>query len=237
MPSRPRPAGGGSPIANRAALTGILFVLCSGLPWGMLPAEMGCGSDISCWRLLRDWQAAGVWSRLHAAGQIDWRRACLDSASVPANGGGCHRPEPDGLGQGGYEAPPRHRRARHAARLLPSGANRHESVMMAATLDAIPPLRSGRRGRPRRRPDKLHADKAYDARRRRHEYRARGIMPRIARPGIESSERLGRHRWVVERTHAWFNRYRRLPVRCERRAGIYEAFTSLIARNQIKRFR
>ena len=60
------------------------------------------------------------------------------------------------------------------------------------------------------------------------------IMPRIARPGIESSERLGRHRWVVERTHAWFNRYRRLPVR---RAGIYEAFTSPIARNQIKRFR
>lgn len=101
--------------------------------------------------------------------------------------------------------------------------------MLAPTLDAIPLLRSGRRGRPRRRPDKLHADKAYDARARRQECRARGIVPRIARGGIESSEKLGRHRWVVERTHAWFNRFRRLPVRYERRADIYEAFTSLAA--------
>jgi len=121
-----------------------------------------------------------------------------------------------------------------------SGANRHDSVIMAATLDAIPSLRSGRRGRPRRRPDKLHADKAYDASQRRHECRARGIVPRIARRGVESSEKLARHRWVVERTHAWFNRFRRLPVRFERRADIYEAFTSLAASlitfNQIKRF-
>ncbi|SFG34297.1 Transposase DDE domain-containing protein [Methylobacterium gossipiicola] len=53
---------------------------------------------------------------------------------------------------------------------------------------------------------------------------------------IESSEKLGRHRWVVERTHAWFNRFRRLPIRYERRADIYEAFTSLITLNQIRRF-
>ena len=101
--------------------------------------------------------------------------------------------------------------------------------MLAPTLDAIPPLRSGRRGRPRRRPSKLHADKAYNAKVRRHECQARGIVPRIARKGIESSEKLGRHRWVVERTHAWFNRFRRLPVRYERRADIYQAFTSLAA--------
>ncbi len=95
-PPRPRPKGGRPPIDNRAALTGILFVLRSGLPWEMLPAEMGCGSGMSCWRRLRDWQAAGVWAqlrqvlleRLHAAGEIDWRRASLDSASVPAKKGG-----------------------------------------------------------------------------------------------------------------------------------------------------
>ena len=94
-PPRPRPKGGLRPIENRAALTGILFVLRSGLPWEMLPAEMGCGSGMSCWRRLRDWQDAGVWARLHqgllerlhAAGQIDWRRASLDSASVPAKKG------------------------------------------------------------------------------------------------------------------------------------------------------
>ncbi len=95
-PPRPRPKGGRPPIDNRAALTGILFVLRSGLPWEMLPAEMGCGSGMSCWRRLRDWQEAGVWARLHqvllerlhAAGEIDWRRASLDSASVPAKKGG-----------------------------------------------------------------------------------------------------------------------------------------------------
>ncbi|KNY24341.1 transposase [Methylobacterium sp. ARG-1] len=112
--------------------------------------------------------------------------------------------------------------------------------MLAPTLDAIPPLRSARRGRPRRRPGKRHADNAYDAKPRRQECRARGIVPRIARKGIESSQRLGRHRWVVERTHAWFNRFRRLPIRYERRSDIYKVFTglpaSLITLNQIKRF-
>ncbi|KMO24376.1 transposase [Methylobacterium indicum] len=111
---------------------------------------------------------------------------------------------------------------------------------MAPTLDAIPPVRSGKRGRPRRRPDTLHADKAHDAKVRRQECRARGIRPRIARRGIERSDGLGRHRWVVERSHAWFSRARRLPVRDERRPDIYEAFTflqaSLITLRRIQRF-
>jgi len=92
---RPKPKGGRPRLSDRAALTGILFVLRSGLPWEMLPAEMGCGSGMSCWRRLRDWQEAGVWAALHrallerlqAAGQIDWRRASLDSTSVPAKRG------------------------------------------------------------------------------------------------------------------------------------------------------
>ena len=94
-PHPPRPKGGRPPINARATLTGILFVLKSGIPWEMLPQEMGCGSGVTCWRRLRDWQAAGVWGALHrllldrlgAADQIDWSRASLDSASVPATGG------------------------------------------------------------------------------------------------------------------------------------------------------
>ncbi len=94
-PARPRPKGGRPPIPDRAALAGILFVLKSGIPWEMLPREMGCGSGMSCWRRLRDWQAAGVWAalhrvlleRLHGAGQIDRRRAALGSASLPAKRG------------------------------------------------------------------------------------------------------------------------------------------------------
>lgn len=112
--------------------------------------------------------------------------------------------------------------------------------MLAATLDAVPGLRTGRRGRPRRRPDKLHADTAYDHRRCRQECRARSIMPRIARRGVESSRHLGRHRWIVERTLAWIARFRRLAIRYERRADLHLAFTTLacalICRKQAKRF-
>ena len=75
-----------------------------------------------------------------------------------------------------------------------SGANRHDSRMLVPTLDAVPGVRARHRGRRRRRPTKLHADQAYDHRRCRSECRARGITPRIARRGIESSTRLGRHR-------------------------------------------
>lgn len=121
-----------------------------------------------------------------------------------------------------------------------SGANRHDSMMLAPTLDAIPPVRSGQRGRPRRRPAKLHADTAYDHRRCRRECRQRGVRPRIARRDVESSERLGRHRWVVERTLAWLNRLRRLVVRYERRADIHLAFVTLgcalVCLNQVRRF-
>ena len=91
-PVRVRPKGGRPPIPDRAALTGILFVLRTGLPWEYLPQEMGCGSGMSCWRRLRDWQRAGVWAALHrallerldGAGRLNWSRAALDSASLPA---------------------------------------------------------------------------------------------------------------------------------------------------------
>jgi transposase len=110
-----------------------------------------------------------------------------------------------------------------------SGANVHDSQLLEETVDAIPALRlpNRRRGRPRKRPIKLHADKGYDYPRCRRVLRARGITPRIARLGIESSKRLGRYRWVVERTLSWLNRYRRLKVRYERRADIHQAFLSL----------
>ena len=97
LPSQPK--GGRPPVPHRAALAGILFVLRTGLPWEYLPAEMGCGSGMTCWRRLHAWQQAGVWAALHrvllerleAAGQLDWSRASLDSTSVPAKKGGLRR--------------------------------------------------------------------------------------------------------------------------------------------------
>ncbi|TXN06761.1 IS5 family transposase [Methylobacterium sp. WL103] len=235
-PARVRPKAGRPPIPDRAALTGILFLLRTGLPWEYLPQEMGCSSGMSCWRRLRDWQRAGVRASLHrallerldSAGQLDWSRAALDSASLPAKKPGAETgPNPTDRGKPGTK--------RHLvvdARGTPlgvvlTGANPHNSTQLVATLDAIPPVRSDDRGRPRHRPGKLHADKAYDHRRCRRECRARGIRPRIARRGIESSQRLGRHRWVVERTLAWLARFRRLAIRYERRADIHLAFTTL----------
>ena len=96
LPPEPlKPKGGRPRVSDRAALTGIIFVLKSGISWEMLPQEMGCGSGVTCWRRLRDWHEAGVWDALHrtlldrlgTAGQIDWSRACVDSASIPAKRG------------------------------------------------------------------------------------------------------------------------------------------------------
>jgi len=87
---------GRKPLDDRAVLTGILFVLRSGIPWEMLPQEMGCGSGMSCWRRLRCWQQAGVWDKLHevllarlrTVGRIDWSRCIVDSSSIRAVGAG-----------------------------------------------------------------------------------------------------------------------------------------------------
>jgi transposase len=94
-PAPPRPQGGRPRLSDRAVLTGILFVLKTGIQWEWLPQEMGCGAGMTCWRRLRDWQQAGVWQRvqeellrrLRHAERIDFSRASLDSAFVRAKGG------------------------------------------------------------------------------------------------------------------------------------------------------
>ena len=156
-PARVRPKGGRPPVPDRAALTGILFVLKTGLPWEYLPAEMGCGSGMSCWRRLRGWQQAGVWARLHrvllerleGAGQLDPGLAGQRQRGRE-KAGAATGPNPTDRGKPGTK--------RHLvvdARGTPlgvvlSGANRHDSRRLAPTLDAVPGVRSGRRGRPRR---------------------------------------------------------------------------------------
>jgi transposase len=109
-----------------------------------------------------------------------------------------------------------------------SGANMHDSLGLEPLVRGIPPIRS-RRGPRRRRPAKLHADKGYDYDHLRRWLRKRGIRHRIARKGIESSTRLGRHRWVVEMTVSWLAGCRRLHRRYERKAEHFLAFVGLAA--------
>ena len=113
--------------------------------------------------------------------------------------------------------------------MLSTAANVNEGTVLDRLLDAIPPLKQprGHPGRPRRRPDKLHADLGYASRRNRALLRRRGIRPRIARKGIESREHLGHSRWVAERDFAWLHANRRLLVRYERYPELHDAFLHL----------
>lgn len=112
-----------------------------------------------------------------------------------------------------------------AVRLTPANVN--DCQLFEEMLDAIPALKQRGPGRPQRRPRKVHADKGYDFAKCRRACRVRGITPRIARRGIESKERLGRHRWVIERDFAWLNAMRRLRTRYDRRASQYLGFLHL----------
>jgi transposase len=213
-------------VDDRAALAGIIYQLHTGISWRLLPTDqLGCGSPVTCWRRLRDWQRAGSGvssttrslTNSAAAAWLDWSRASLDSLSVRAKHGGAdvqfRRPW-----QARQQVPPAHRPARHPGSGRPVGGQHHDSMLLEAMVDAVPPLKGprGRPGRPRKRPARLHGD--YP--RCRRALRRRGITARIARRGIEPSDRLGRHRYLVERSLAWLVGYRRLQVRYERRSDL-----------------
>jgi transposase len=237
-PEPPRQHGGRPRVQHRAALAGILFILRHGLRWCDLPQELGYGSGVTCWRRLRQWQELGIWSAVHQVvlnwlgdlDAIDWSRASVDSVSVRAKRGGEQTgPNPTDRGKKGSKYHVLVDRQGIPLAVQLTAANVHDSKLLEPLVDAVQPIRRpiGASGRPRKRPAKLHADKGYDFPEKRRALRRRGITPRIARRGVESSERLGRHRWVVERTHAWVVTFRKLAVRYDRHAASVLAFLHL----------
>ena len=170
-----------------------------------------------------------IWQLIHFVlldwlaryGQIDWSRAVVDSCSVRAVFGGRNRTQPYRPGEARQQASSDLRRARSSAGDPLTGANRNDSQQALALVDAIP-LLQGERGRPRHRPDCVLGDRGYDAEAIRQGFRARGIMPWLARRNTEHGSGLGRWRWVVERTFAWINQFRRLRIRYEKRADILD---------------
>jgi transposase len=107
-----------------------------------------------------------------------------------------------------------------------TGGNRNDVTQLIPLVERIPPVR-GKVGRPRRRPDRVTADRGYDHDKYRRQLRELGIRPEIARRQTEHGSSLGRYRWVVERTFAWLHQFKRLLVRYDRRHDIHEAFLAL----------
>ncbi|MFJ8210608.1 IS5 family transposase [Streptomyces sp. NPDC096033] len=234
-PERRRRYPGRLRVPDRAALAGVMYVLRTGVAWRDVPTEtVGC-SGVTAWRRLRDWTEAGVWQRLHTALLAELRRADLldlDDCSVD----GSHV---RALKRGDRFGPSPVDRARPGSKhhlivdrhgtplaVTLTGGNRHDVTQLLPLLEAVPPIR-GRRGRPRRKPRRLYADRGYDFDKYRRLLWKRGIKPLIARRGVAHGSGLGKVRWVVERAFAWLHGFRRLRTRYERRADLHQGLLEL----------
>jgi transposase len=198
-------------------LAAILFVLLTGLPWRLVPGEVGC-SGVTAWRRLRDWQTAGAWARLHlellrrlnATGQLDWSVGVVDGSHYirALRGGPLTGPSPVDRARIGSK----HHLIvdLHGVPLgvALTGGNRNDVTQLLLLVDGIGAI-AGRRGRPRQRPDQVIADRGYDHDKYRRELWRRGVKRVIARRATEHGSGLGRLRWVVERTFAWLHNLRR----------------------------
>lgn len=226
---------GRKPIGNRQALTGILFVLRTGIAWNLLPLELGCGSGMTCLRRLHEWQKAGVWQKLHEtllaklqqADKLDWSRAVVDSSSVRAiHGGDKTGPNPTDRAKKGSK----HHVVSEAhgipLAVFLTGANANDITQLKSLVLKIPPVR-GKRGRPRQRPRRVQGDRGYDSEPARQWLRQRGIEPVLAKRYTEHGSGLGVYRWVIERTFSWLHQNKRLRIRDDRRSEIQQALLSL----------
>jgi transposase len=226
---------GRKPLDYRKILTGILFVLKTGIAWEDLPAELGCGCGKTCRHYLRAWHQAGIWLQLHAvllaelngADQIDWERALIDATFAKApEGGEDTGPNPTDRGRSGSK-----HHVLTDARGIPlaatvTAANVNEVTQVFPVLEAMPPV-GGKSGPKRQKPERLQGDRGYDAEPVRERLRGRGIIPVLAERYTAHGTGLGVLRWFVERTNSWLHQFGRLRRRLDRLTDLQDAFLRL----------
>jgi transposase len=226
---------GRRPLDYRKVLTGIIFVLKTGINWEDLPAELGWGCGKTCKHYLKAWQEAGIWQQLHHillqelqdADQIDWSRGAADSTKARALGGGDDTgPNPTDRSKLGTK-----HHVLTDAQGIPlattvTGANAADVTQLLPLVDAIPDL-SGDQGDKPTLPEELYTDRGYDSEPHREELRERGVEPKIPKRGTAHGSGLGIYRWVVERTESWLHNFRKLRLRTDPDGAIHKALVAL----------
>jgi transposase len=226
---------GRKPLDYRKILTGILFVLKTGIAWDDLPADLGCGCGKTCRHYLRLWHQAGVWHKLHAlllaelngADQVDWSRALIDASFCKApEGGEDTGPNPTDRRKSGSK-----HHVLTDAQGIPlnatvTAANVNEVTQVLDVLVNKPAV-GGKPGPKRELPERLQGDAGYDSEPLRVLLRWLGITPLLGKRRQEHGSGLGKFRWYVERTISWFHSFGRLRRRLDRLTEIQEAFLRL----------
>jgi transposase len=225
---------GRKPLDYCKILTGILFVLKTGIAWDDLSAELGCGCGKICRNYLQAWHQAGVWVKLHAvllaelngADEIDWHRALIDASFAKApEGREDTAPNPTDRGKSGSK-----HHVMTDAQGIPlsatvTAANVNDVTEALSVLLNMPPV-GGKPGHKRRQPERMQGDRGYDSEPLRQILRWLGITPILAARNTEHGSALGVYRWFVERTISWLHSFGRLPRRLDRLTEIQEAFSN-----------
>jgi len=237
IPAAPSHAKGGRPrMEDRKAFEAIVYVLRTGIQWNALPRELGASSTVH--DRFQEWEAKGFFKALWQAGLeeydevagIEWEWQSVDGVMTKAPfGGAASGANPTDRGKQGTKRSLLTDGAGIPLALVVAGANRHDVKLLVATLDGLVIAR--------REPDEAHSphlclDAAYDADWVRDEAHRRGYQDHIRSRGAEKTEKAltagyRARRWVVERTHSWLNRSRRLLVRWEKKTENYLAFLQL----------
>jgi len=236
-PQLPSLRGGRSRVDDRACFGAILCVLRTGMQWNALPKEAGCSSS-TAHRRFQEWEAGGFFEELWRAGLveydglqgIDWEWQSVDGTMTKAPfGGAATGANPTDRGKKGTKRSLLTDGGGIPLSIMVAGANRHDKVLLEVTLDSAMV--------PRPKPSEdtrqhLCLDRGYDYDTSREEAANRGYEVHIPLPrGEERSQPYAEgskpRRWVVERTHSWLNRSRRLLVRWEKKVENYLAFLHL----------